>query len=112
MGAGLLSTRQSRLQAAHEVTAARLRIREHDERLLALRAQIAELVSPSAVREMIDRSEGVGSLAPVAGRSRSLPDLPESVTVVDLEADLPDDADTEVARRRTQSKREDARIGR
>ena len=72
MSAGLLSTRQSRLQAAHEVTAARLRIREHDERLLALRAEIAALVSPGAVREMLERRGDDEPLTPVAGRSRTL----------------------------------------
>ena len=74
MGAGLLSTRQSRLQAAHEVTAARLRIREHDERLLELRAEIAEYVSPGKVRDMLERREGEYDLIPVADRSRPLPE--------------------------------------
>ena len=73
MGAGLLSTRQSRLQAAHEVTAARLRIREHDERLLELRAEIAEHVSPGAVRELLERRGDEYDLIPVADRSRPLP---------------------------------------
>ncbi len=89
MGAGVLSTRQSRLQAAHEVTAARLRIRDHDERLLTLRAEIAERVSPDAVRDLLD---GLGdeSLAPIAGRTRLLVPAEEGTRREgdDLPADL------------------------
>ena len=44
MGAAMLSIRQSRLQAAHEVTEARLRLPVHDERLTALRVEIAERI--------------------------------------------------------------------
>ena len=69
IGAGLLSTRQSRLQAAHEVTSARLRIREHDERLLTLRTEIAARVSPSAVRELLEQLDIDPELAPIAGRT-------------------------------------------
>lgn len=74
MGAGLLSTRQSRLQAAHEVTAARLRIRDHDERLLSLRAQIAEHATPDAVRKLLEQHRDLDKLVPIAGRARVLPD--------------------------------------
>lgn len=55
------------------MTAARLRIREHDERLLELRAEIAEHVSPGKVRDMLERREGEYDLIPVADRSRPLP---------------------------------------
>lgn len=72
VGAGLLSTRQSRLQAGHEVTAARLRIREHDERLLRLRAEIAGHVSPAAVRDMIAKHQELGGLEPIAERVHAL----------------------------------------
>jgi hypothetical protein len=71
MGAGVLSTRQSRLQAAHEVTAARLRIRDHDERLLTLRAEIAGRVRPEAVRDLL-AGRGDETLTPIAGRTRAL----------------------------------------
>ena len=70
MAAAMLSNRQSRLQAAHEVTAARLRIREHDERLLELRATIAERVAPSRVREMLEETGQREGLAPLAERVR------------------------------------------
>jgi hypothetical protein len=73
VGSGLLSTRQSRLQAGHEVTAARLRIREHDERLLRLRAEIAGYVSPAAVHDMIAVHDELGDLRPIAERVRTLP---------------------------------------
>ena len=91
MGAGVLSTRQSRLQAAHEVTAARLRIRAHDERLLTLRAQIAERVRPEAVRELLEQLEG-DALAPIAECTTSL--VPREIAEggdAAPEDDLPDD---------------------
>ena len=47
-GSGLLAMRQSRLQAAHELTAARLRLRQHEEHLQRVRAMIAERSSPAA----------------------------------------------------------------
>lgn len=50
------------------MTAARLRIREHDERLLTMRAEIAQRVSPAAVREMLER-HGLDMLAPIAERT-------------------------------------------
>ncbi len=68
IAASLLSMRQSRLQAAHEVTAARLRIREHDERLLKLRTEIASRVTPRAVREMLEETGELDRLAPLAER--------------------------------------------
>lgn len=68
-----MSTRQSRLQAGHEVTAARLRIREHDERLLRMRAEIAVYVSPAAVHDMIAIHDELGDLRPIAERVRTLP---------------------------------------
>jgi len=70
MAAAMLSTRQSRLQAAHEVTEARLRIRAHDERLLELRAEIAGRVSPARVREMLEETGQRDTLAPLAERVR------------------------------------------
>lgn len=77
MAAGLLSTRQSRLQSAHEVTAARLRIRVHDERLLELRARIADRVTPAAVRAMLAESGEIGEMVPLAERVRRL-DAPDA----------------------------------
>lgn len=68
IAAALLSMRQSRLQAAHEVTAARLRIRVHDERLLKMRGEIAARVTPEAVRAMLQESGELDRLAPVAER--------------------------------------------
>ena len=72
MAAALLSTRQARLQAAHEVTAARLRIRVHDERLLEMRARVAERVAPARVREMLDETGQSDDFAPLAERVRTL----------------------------------------
>jgi septal ring factor EnvC (AmiA/AmiB activator) len=49
---GVLAMRQSRLQAAHELAESRLRVREHEQRLRELRAQIASLSNPERVREL------------------------------------------------------------
>jgi hypothetical protein len=46
---GMLALRQSRLQAAHEAAEARLRMREHAERTMNLRAEIARRVTPEAL---------------------------------------------------------------
>lgn len=48
----LLALRQSRLQAAHELAEAQLRIRVHDERLWRLRSEIALRVTPAHVQLM------------------------------------------------------------
>ena len=54
----LLSARHARLQAAHELAQARLRVRDHDERLLEVRALIAQRASPEAVERLIEALEG------------------------------------------------------
>lgn len=45
----LLSLRQQRLQAMHELSAVRLRQASHDKRLWAVRAEVARLVTPEHV---------------------------------------------------------------
>lgn len=49
----LLALRQSRLQAASELTQSQLRIQRLDERLWALRSEIASRVAPEALREFV-----------------------------------------------------------
>jgi hypothetical protein len=49
---GLLAMRQARLQAAHELAQAQLRIARVDERLLTLHAKIADEITPGRIREM------------------------------------------------------------
>lgn len=58
----LLSLRQARLQAAHELTRAQLRVRECDDRLWAMRAEIARRVMPDQVHQMAD---ALGSFRPM-----------------------------------------------
>ena len=48
-GCAMLAMRQARLQAAHELAEAQLRIGQHDDRLLVLYAEIANLISPDQV---------------------------------------------------------------
>ncbi len=62
-GGGLLAMRQSRLQAAHELAEARLRIERHDLRVRELRAQIAERITPERVLEALGE-QGVGGMRP------------------------------------------------
>lgn len=83
-GSGLLAMRQSRLQAAHELTAARLRLRAQAEQLQRLRAQIAENTAPSVLREAFEqRPELLAGLRPAVDQ-RGL--LPASDWMPDLEA--------------------------
>jgi hypothetical protein len=49
---GLLAMRQARLQAAHELAQAQLRIARVDERLLTLHAQIADEITPGQIRDL------------------------------------------------------------
>jgi len=55
----MLVMRQSRLQAAHEVTQTQLRIQRADEQLWKMRADIAGLANPSRIREL------AGNLGPM-----------------------------------------------
>ncbi|MEM1329507.1 MAG: hypothetical protein AAGG07_02980 [Planctomycetota bacterium] len=50
---GLLTIRQSRIQAAHELTRSRLRILEHERQLQDVRARVAELTRPDALAESL-----------------------------------------------------------
>jgi len=52
-GVGLLSVRQSRLQAAHEMAEARLRVRLLEEQAGEIRTQIAAKCTPDRVIELI-----------------------------------------------------------
>ncbi len=52
-GVGLLSVRQSRLQAAHEMAEARHRSRRLDERAGEIRTQIAQACTPERVIELL-----------------------------------------------------------
>ncbi|KAA0215340.1 MAG: hypothetical protein DYG94_04365 [Leptolyngbya sp. PLA3] len=72
---GLLSMRQARLQAVHELADAQLRIWRHDERLLLLRAKIAQRITPDGVREMLARCADLPELIDAADAGWvSLPD--------------------------------------
>jgi len=63
LGCTLLAMRQQRLQAAHELAEAQLRIRKSDEQLWLLRAQIARRLNPENIRDM---AAGAGPLRPAA----------------------------------------------
>jgi len=52
-GIGVLSVRQSRLVASNEMTQSRLRARQHDQRTLELRMQIAQRITPDHIRAML-----------------------------------------------------------
>lgn len=54
---GLLAMRQARLQTAHELAQAQLRIARVDERLLTLHARIADRVTPASIRQMQQLAE-------------------------------------------------------
>jgi len=69
-GAGVLSTRQARLVAAHEATEARLNTRSLERRTRELRIEIMRRVTPGALRERIDPDS---VLVPSSERSTVLP---------------------------------------
>ena len=71
-GGGLLAMRQSRLQAAHELAEARLRLREHDERLLRLKAEIAARTTPPEIGQKLAHLRGV-ELVPAIDHPAELP---------------------------------------
>lgn len=82
VGCTLLALRQSRLQAASELTQAQLRIADHDRRLWQLRADIAERTTPRQIEEM---AAALGPLVPMvpdaqdvtpAGPSPVIPGMP------------------------------------
>lgn len=62
--AALLSLRQMRTQAAHELAEARLRVLQRDNELWRLRAQIAERVTPERIQELAAK---LRPLKPVGG---------------------------------------------
>jgi hypothetical protein len=66
---GLLAMRQARLQAAHELAQAQLRIARVDERLLTLHAQIADRITPAGIRSMRERLEEARRLRDQAAAS-------------------------------------------
>lgn len=72
---GLLSMRQARLQAVHELADAQLRIWRHDETLLKLRAEIAQEIAPDKVRELVANTLDTSELVDAADAGWvSLPD--------------------------------------
>jgi hypothetical protein len=83
---GLLTLRQSRLQAASELAQAQLRIGTSDERLWALRSQIAERVTPSNVERM---AASVGPLKPIIAPPLAIPSPGDALPKLAYESDVP-----------------------
>lgn len=59
---GLLSQRQSRLQAASELAQAQLRIASADDRLWSMRTQVSAAITPTHVQRL---AQDVGPLKPI-----------------------------------------------
>jgi hypothetical protein len=66
----LLAARQLRMQAAHELTEARLRAMKHDNDLWRIKSRIAARVTPEQVERMAAEIQPLKSIA-----SESLPPL-------------------------------------
>jgi hypothetical protein len=75
LGCALLSIRQSRMQAAHDLARTRLRLAEHDASLWVLRARIADRVTPMSIRAM---AESLGPIEPITPASRLSAMAPEA----------------------------------
>jgi hypothetical protein len=59
----LLAARQMRMQAAHELTEARLRVMKHDNDLFRIKANIASRVTPEQVERMATEVMPLKSMA-------------------------------------------------
>lgn len=93
---GLLALRQSRLVVAHELAAIQLRVRDMDERLLAVRADIGRLVTPERVGTMV---AGKAELKPLIMKPEG-EGKPAAPSVLDREMYVQRDAKTLPARDR------------
>jgi hypothetical protein len=62
-GAVLLGARQMRMQAAHELTLARLRVVQHDNELYRVRSKIAARITPEQVKQMAAEVSPLKSIA-------------------------------------------------
>lgn len=71
-GCVLLAARQARIQAAHDLAEARLRIVRRDNELWRLRAEIASRVTPEQVRRLASAVTPLRPLVP-----QRVPALPE-----------------------------------
>lgn len=102
-GIGLLSVRQSRLQAAHEMAKARHECRSLDEQAGEVRAQIAEAYTPERVAELLGSLEGYSPVihhrAPMAddqanaradGQAMSEPSMTQVLSVHSIDEDAAD----------------------
>lgn len=76
----LLAARQMRMQAAHELTEARLRVMRHDNDLWRVRAHIAARITPQEVEKM---AAEVNPLKPMAG------DVPPPIVLGDRGSEHP-----------------------
>lgn len=74
----LLSLRQLRLQTAHELTRAQLRVRECDDHLWALRAEIGRRVMPDRVRQMADALGSFRPMLPLPGDAQHREDYADA----------------------------------
>ncbi len=62
IGGGLLTTRQLRIQAAHELANVQRRVAEHDRQLWQLRVEIAERTLPEHIATKLEQ---LGPMAPI-----------------------------------------------
>lgn len=86
----LLVLRQARLQAANELAEARLRVRDAEERLRAIRADISRLTTPEAVAELTGEHP---EFQPVdAAGAPDTPGAPDSADAPGAGAQSPADA--------------------
>lgn len=65
-GGGLLAARQARIQSAHELAEAKLRMRQHRLELERVRDEIERLSVPTNVARRIERAGVVEVLSPAA----------------------------------------------
>ncbi len=104
-GVGLLSVRQSRLQAAHEMAEARHRIRQLEEQAGELRAKIAQASTPDRVAALLKDGQryqhAVQNLAMLKHDGQQVEQYIEPTVVYsEVYADMHSEAESEVERDR------------
>lgn len=78
LACALLVLRQARLQAANELAEARLRVREYEERLTAIRAEISRMTTPESVASMAQEHPDFQPAAPREPDASEAPVAPGS----------------------------------
>ena len=102
-GIGLLSVRQSRLQAAHEMAQARQASHRLDEQAGEIRAQIAQAYTPERVAAMLEQLGSLDAYVPAAQNPVQI-DPTNAISTIGSETVIGPEADVHIDDRIAQSR--------